>query len=198
MERIKKFLFNLAGEVYIPKYASLKYKKILHISDTPTVIYGSIIRLIKNINPDILIHTGDVADDIKLQMAPQLINSYRVKVTRFLSSITPYVKEKIIIVPGNHDDFEILKSINSIELIEEGSILNINGINFGLSHEFNNLPKKCNFYLYGHDKTITNKKEYLNGINNINIIYIEDNNIIKLNYPSGTDAYRTRKKKMGI
>lgn len=198
MERIKRFLFNLAGEIYIPKCASLNRKKILHISDTPTVIYGSIIRLIKNTNPDILIHTGDVADDIKLQMAPQLINSYRVKVTRFLSSAAPYVKDRLIIVPGNHDDFEILKSINSIEVINEGSILNINGINFGLSHYYHNLPKQCDLYLYGHDKFITNQKEYLNGIDNINIIYIEDMNIIKLSYPSGTDAHRTRKRKMGI
>ncbi|MCX7884082.1 MAG: metallophosphoesterase [Caloramator sp.] len=198
MEKIKKFLLNLVGEIYIPECASLKYKKILHISDTPTVIYESIIRLIKNTNPDILIHTGDVADDIKLQMAPQLINSYRVKVTRFLSSITPYVKDRIIIVPGNHDNIEILKSINSIEIMNEGSILNINGINFGLSHDYHGLPKKCDLYLYGHDKFMTDKKEYLNGIYNINIIYIEDMNIIKLSYPSGTDAHRTRKKKMGI
>ncbi|SKA96631.1 Calcineurin-like phosphoesterase [Caloramator quimbayensis] len=198
MEKIKRFLFNLAGEIYIPECASLNYRKIIHISDTPTVIYGSIIRLIKNTKPDILIHTGDVADDIKLQMAPQLINSYRVKVTRFLSSLSPYVKDRIIVVPGNHDDFETLKSINSIEIITEGSILNVDGISIGLSHDFYNLPNECNLYLYGHDKIITNQKEYLNGIDNINIINIEDMNIIKLHYPSGTDAHRTRKKKMGI
>ncbi|QCX33517.1 metallophosphoesterase [Caloramator sp. E03] len=198
MDNIKKILFNLSGKIYTPKYALGDYTKILHISDTPTTIYGSIINLAKKTNPDILIHTGDVADDIKLQMAPQLLNSYRVKVTRFLSSLTPYIKDRIIIVPGNHDNIDILKSINSVEILKEGSILNINDFKIGLSHSFNNLPKECTFYLYGHDKTLSNKKEYLNGIYYINIIDIERKKVIELSYPSGTDAYRTRKKKTGI
>lgn len=198
MDRIKNSILNLIGEIYIPKAASENYKKILHISDTPTGIYGSLIKLVKKTNPDVLIHTGDIADDIKLEMVPELVGSYRVRVNRFISNISPYIKDKIIIVPGNHDNMDVLKDIDTIDIIPEGTALEIYGIKIGLAHMFENLPSDCSLYMFGHCRTYIEDESYINGIDGISIINTENKDITKLYYPSGTDSHRTRKRKIGI
>ncbi|WDC84303.1 hypothetical protein PL321_00120 [Caloramator sp. mosi_1] len=68
----------------------------------------------------------------------------------------------------------------------------------GLSHKIQNLPKnKCDFYLYGHDKS-KGTENHLNGIYSINIIDIETRDVFHLKYPFGTDNYRLLRTKIGI
>ena len=56
---------------------SIKGPFILHISDTPTSYYANIERLLKQIRPTLLIHTGDLADEYKVGRIPEHLPGYR-------------------------------------------------------------------------------------------------------------------------
>lgn len=198
MEGFWKALYHMTGKVYIPNEALDSSLKILHISDTPSMIYRSIIRVIKRIQPDILVHTGDVVDDIKLEMLPQHIKKYRARARDFFHDLTPHVKDRLIVVPGNHDSTKVLNVIKGVEVYEEGSILYAYDMRIGLSHKPENLPDSCNYYMYGHCKTNFNDSKYLNGIDSMSVLKVQEDKVIKLFYPTGTDDYRLRRSKTGI
>lgn len=198
MKKIIKALYHISGRIYIPSSVLNNSPKIIHISDTPTVIYGEIIHLIKRLNPKCIIHTGDIADDIKLEIYPFKNEQYRKQTKSFINTLLNHVNSEIIFIPGNHDDIDFLKTFNNIKILEEGSTIDIDTFTFGVAHKFQNLPKdKCDYFLFGHD----NKEfldNYLNGINNINIIDTSKNKVFHLEYPIYTDNYRLLKRKIGI
>lgn len=198
MNIFKNTLSNLFGDIYVPKDAMGNYIKILHISDTPSSIYRSITRLVKKVNPDVLIHTGDIADDVKLEMVPKLIESYKARANRFLSDLSPFVRDKIIIVPGNHDDIDALDRRINVDVVQEGQTVNLYGVKIGLAHKSENLPSGCSLYMFGHKKTDIKDNRYINGIDNISIINIDNLSVIKLYYPYGTDNHRMRQRKIGF
>jgi predicted phosphodiesterase len=192
MENLYKSIYHIFGAIYVPK--DLRHSNALvHISDTPSFIYKAIIKMIKKIKPRVIIHTGDIVDDIKLEIRPQLIEVYKKEANKFINEISKYA-ELIILVPGNHDDFTKLRLKDNVKILNEGDVFIFDGIKLGLSHKYENLPLNCDFYLYGHDKNCL-KDYYLNGIKNINVI--KDKKIFKLCYPIGTDNYRLKISRMG-
>lgn len=193
-----KILYCITGKIYVPGDLIDSSVKILHISDTPSMIYKDILKLLKMVQPDILIHTGDIADEVKLEGMPQQIARYKARAADFLRSVGRYVKERIIIVPGNHDDEKVIGSIRNIEVYKEGSIIEAYGKRIGLAHMFDRLPENCDYYMYGHDKTVVDYPGYLNGLDSISILKIEKNETVKLFYPKGTDDFRFRRIKIGI
>lgn len=198
---MKKFvhtLYYISGKIYIPS-SLLKVKNtILHISDTPSNIYPELIRLVKKLSPDYIIHTGDVVDNIKLELYPFKLKEYEKLSINFIKSLTPLVKKEVIIVPGNHDYPYLLKDIPKVKLINEGETISINSTTIGLAHKFDKLPsKECSFYLYGHDKSSSSKK-FLNGIKNIHVIELDTHKVFHLKYPINTDSYRLLRTKIGM
>ncbi len=196
INRAKKLINRLRGQIHIPEEIyNNNEKKLLHISDTPDCIYHNMFNMIEDLDPDIIIHTGDLVDNIKLGNGAPL-NRY----SRGLEELLIFLKKKkdkdIYIVPGNHDSVEILgRKTEHIKLIEEGSILNIEGHDFGLAHYRGRLPLNSKINLYGHNKEIYNKegKLFLNGLLNINIVLIPSIKVIKLSYPLITDNARKYK-----
>jgi len=198
MKLLSQLFHYISGQIYIPEKLKNASKIIVHISDTPSQVYPSIIKLTSILKPDILVHTGDIVDDVKLEMVPDQLPCYLDKANSFLAALSQHVKESIILVPGNHDRVEMLDLCSNIKVFQEGAETKVHGITLGLSHKFENLPQSCDYYLYGHDKTSFDSKNYMNGIEFISIIDINSLDMTKLHYPSGTDNYRLRRIKIGI
>lgn len=198
MEEIIKITYHLFGGIYLTNECKLPGRKIVHISDTPSMIYGSIVKIIKKIMPDYIIHTGDIVDEVKLELMPQLVERYKIRANDFLEILSEGAGKKLIIVPGNHDRIEVLNLQSNVDILKEGDIITIENIIIGLSHDFNKLPEGCHFYMYGHNKDGSGMYRYLNGINFINIINIDEKTVTRLLYPIGTDDYRFKKGKIGI
>lgn len=198
MSILKSVLYHFTGQILIPECVENMSVKIVHLSDTPSQVYKSIIRFVSKVQPDILVHTGDIADDIKLEIMPSLIESYRYSANYLLGQLTQHVKQKIIIVPGNHDNIEVLDIRKNMFVYREGTIIDLHGISVGLAHKLDMLPSGCYYYLYGHDRSAGYDGRYLNGIEYINLIDPANREVLKLRYPTGTDDYRLKRTKIGI
>lgn len=198
MEEIWKILRHLTGGIYVPDELKNMSIKIMHISDTPSMIYRDLIRLIKTVKPHVLIHTGDIADEVKLEMLPYHVQKYKARANHFLKSISPYVQDRIIITLGNHDCREALHPLTKLEIYEQSTLLDIYGIKISISHYYEKLHAESAFFMYGHCRGNNDDPRYLDGIDSINIIKVDNLEVIKLLYPAGTDDYRFRKSKIGI
>lgn len=171
--------------------------KILHISDTPDNIYKFIFSVIDRLKPDYIIHTGDLADNIKLGSGAPL-NLYKKSVNDFMREFVRRDWVERYIVPGNHDDIETINRLakNKIFVYEEGDTIHIEGVKIGLAHYKENLPSNVEINLYGHDKTAIDNNDilYLNGLLDINIIVLPGKEVHKLSYPLKTDSGRQYKR----
>ncbi|MDR1966137.1 MAG: metallophosphoesterase [Synergistaceae bacterium] len=176
--------------------------KILHISDTPTCMYGYLARLLRRINPSVIVHTGDLADDIKLEIYPGDAERYRIAARR-LVNILEAPRRKVILALGNHDKRDLLPSLSSQCIICDNVMdITLFGEEFRISHYIGFiLDKPARYNLFGHSPepaSFTDEKDrlFLNGIEKMRLIDPEAR-MIFLNYPSGTDNARlTRRKRM--
>lgn len=191
MEKFKKIL----GLMYLPsEILNSNEIKILHISDTPTQIYPALKNFINKLNPEYIIHTGDLADDIKLEYNPKEILNYQKEVKPLMEILETSEAKKVFIVPGNHDNNEIINQLSQKSIIlSEGSIIKLHNKSIGVAHKLKNLPKNTSFNLYGHNLRMSDKPSkthYLNGITSINIIRLPSGKVTCLSYPWGTDYNR--------
>lgn len=195
-ENIKYIFSRAVGRFYIPSdLLQSTEKKILHISDTPTLLYPAVKDLVRTLKPDVVIHTGDLADDIKLELFPHNIEAYERAVKVFIRMIKEETAGGMYIVPGNHDSVEIIsKYIDKSRLVKEGEIITVGSCRVGLAHSSDKLPEGAQFNLYGHnfnapveseDKTV-----YLNGIRNIHVIFLPSYRVGKISYPWATNYHR--------
>ncbi|MCT4583749.1 MAG: metallophosphoesterase [Peptostreptococcaceae bacterium] len=209
---------SLLGYIHIPKHLKKilinnENEKILHITDTTRSTFYGIKKLIKDIKPTYIIHTGDLVDDIKLELSPRSEFIYEKYVLEILKIMLDENVKKIYIALGNHDRKNIIdKHINNnlkeedkkrIVLIEDIKDLEIQNIKCTLSHYPHRIKEQnTDFNFFGHSLELKSKIEdekiYLNGLENINIIFLKERNIIKLQYPYGTDDNRTKKGKIGL
>lgn len=195
VQSTSKTLKNLMNIPNIPDSINgSKEPKLLHISDTPSTHYPFFLRVIERLQPDYLIHTGDLVDDLKLESSPQLLPSYEKRLKRFLESLQRFGVKNIYVVPGNHDNIEILQKFSpTIHLLEEGEDILVEGIPFNLAHHPWNLRGNAYYSLYGHNfYKIPNKKDqfFLNGINNMYVILLHSKKVIPLEYPFGINTDR--------
>lgn len=161
--------------------------KIMHISDTPESIYAHIYKMVNYSQPDIIIHTGDIVDNLKLEdQGERLFDVYREKASEFISNLEKLSDARIIYVPGNHDNLNIItNNINSSEVITEGSIIELNGIKVALAHYPEKISSEAEINLFGHrgKTSFSDLDQYLNGISNINFLLLPSKEIYKINYP---------------
>ncbi|WP_456394603.1 metallophosphoesterase family protein [Thermococcus sp.] len=165
-------------------------RKIMHISDTPDNIYPFILNLIEKVRPDYTIHTGDLADNFKIERRPELKPKYADSVRRLLH-ILENAECEVYIVPGNEDDVEILRGlVGRSHIIAPGSIIEIEGLKLAVGHSYRDViaVKNADFKLYGHNFRLI--QGGLNGVLNINFILLPSKRIIKIQYPHGTNFER--------
>lgn len=171
---------------------------LLHISDTPSQFYPELKRIIKLIEPRYIIHTGDLADNIKIELSPSLLTKYKYEAKRLLDFLNSSNTENIYITIGNHDDYDFIdENKGKIKVFTRMGELVLNSTKFVFSHYWNNLKQeKADIYLFGHDienhTSITESVIYLNGILSINIINLDTMEVTSIKYPFGTDSARMK------
>jgi len=193
-ENLRYFVSQMLGQIYIPQQLkSTTEQKVLHLSDTPSTLYPAIGKLVHNLQPDIIIHTGDLVDDIKLEHNGHELITYQREVGPLIKMLENSPARAIYIVPGNHDHLGVLSSNTTrARLLTEGDIVCINNRTFGLAHKMKHLPQRADFNLYGHNfKQPQHKTDlYLNGLQQINVILLPSNEIIKIPYTWATNRDR--------
>jgi predicted phosphodiesterase len=177
--------------------------KILHISDTPTCMYGYLARLLRRVNPSVVVHTGDLADNIKLEMYPNDAGRYRAAVKR-LVDILAAPHRRAILALGNHDKRDLLPPIPSQCIICDNVMdTTLCGEKFRISHHIGFiLEKPARYNLFGHSPepaSFTDEEDrfFLNGIERMRLIDPEEG-MTPFNYPSGTNEARLIRRKRRV
>lgn len=183
----------------IPKEIFEFEEMIIHISDTPDVVFSYIRRLIKILKPKVLIHTGDMVDNIKLEFNQTKINLYEKK----LQDLMMIFKEidQVYYCLGNHDDLQVInKYLGAHEtLVLEGQHFASN-CKLAFAHEQKNIKSTdVDFIMYGHcpDVEILDKK-YLNGLDWIYVIDGKTRRVAKIPYPKDINDFRLKRHSLGL
>jgi predicted MPP superfamily phosphohydrolase len=179
-------------------------KKLLHISDTPSSFFGELARLISIIKPDYIVHTGDLVDNIKLELFPGSLWRYERDVKKLIKLLEQSSAEKIYLTMGNHDDIHTVEKLcERSHIINESEIVVIEGLKFAIAHDIEKILNKsatCN--LFGHNLTqksgYSDGRLYLNGITSINLIELKSMSYYNYPYPAGTDDNRLGRGKIGL
>lgn len=202
---LKKVFKNFSSGIYdfknrykLPnEYHNSEELKIMHISDTPESIYSHIYKMLSYSRPDVIIHTGDLVDNLKLETAgAEMLPLYQKKSAEFISNLEKLTNARIIYVPGNHDNLQIIEANKKrSEIINEGSIIELDGVKIGLSHYPEKLPVGADINLYGHNQQQRSGKDnkYFNGILNINYLLLPSKENYKIDYPWTVDQGRQYK-----
>lgn len=193
--KLIKKLLSFIIPIHIPESVKNRSGKILlHIGDVSSWGYPYIKRLIKKIKPDVLVHTGDLADEFKVGRIPDHILPYKKAVPRILKIMEKYANE-VYIVPGNNDleDF-ITENITKSKIVQANTVIDIYGIPFLLCHMVMDIDGDAEFYLYGHGPTgdthnfykPENGKVFSNAFYAPAVIFLEDKSYVGLkNYNGG-------------
>ena len=168
---------------------------LLHVSDTPSCVYGYLRRVLHRIRPQWLVHTGDVADEVKLELWPHSRGHYRDRVRR-LARILREEEIPCIVASGNHDDPEILEDLLACRrVIRRGETLDLGSLRVRVAHDYRDVathPAEVN--LFGHDLTRRSGEEegrlFLNGLEHMHLVDLTTREVTLLPYPSGTDDER--------
>ena len=204
MLSIKKFIYNTIKKLYISsELLKSEEKKLLHISDTPLCFYSDLKRLIGGLKPAYIVHTGDLTDNIKLELYPALIHEHE-KGVKVLADMLEASGAEVILAIGNHDNIDVVnKHFVRSRIIIEAETINLEGLSFRISHFPKGVQENPSRYnLFGHDLTLKNgcidDKLYFNGITYISIIGLESGEFTTLNYPLYTNDARVGRRKVGL
>ncbi len=177
---------------------SAEERKIMHLSDTPDNIYPFVLNLIEKTRPDYIIHTGDLADNFKIERRPELKDRYTASV-RELIRMLENSRSKVYIIPGNEDDVEILRGlVQKSHIVAPGSIIEIEGLKLAVGHSYMDVLtiEGVDFKLYGHNFRLIPRG--LNGVLSINFILLPSRRVLKIKYPHGTNFERGYKMWRGM
>ena len=205
MLNLKKIVNIVTGKTYIDNSLFEDDSPLmLHISDTPSQFYPELSRIIAIIKPMYIVHTGDLADDIKIELSPSLLTKYRYESKKLLKILNSSTAKEVYISLGNHDDYDFInENKGRINVYSKVGVLNINKDKFAFSHYYSCLDNiKADVYLFGHNikfkNSITDFGIYLNGILSINIINLVTLEIKCMKYPFGTDSARMKQNRIRI
>jgi predicted phosphodiesterase len=189
-------LLGLLNRPYLhPALLAAERPLILHISDTPRPAFPYVYRLVRQLAPEYLVHTGDIVDDIKLEIRPQEVGAYRREIETFLPRLEQAPVGTIYLVPGNHDDTSVLQACATrAEFLPEGTTLDLAGLSVAVSHKYDETIEQADFYLFGHTPVPDHHERgamvCLNGVSTITVIETPSRRLHMLPYPSGTDSVR--------
>lgn len=192
LETVNRHLSGLFDLFYIPKEISSQSGQfVVQVSDTPRTFYRSLRRLIDMLEPPLLIHCGDLVDDVKIGLRPQNMDLYE-RGLRELGGVLRSVPGKVMIALGNHDNPELVQKI--LPFCQWGQKLewSYQGLSGRLCHYADQIDGD-GWNLYGHDGTpnqLTDKVRRLNGQLSINLIRISDGQLFQLDYPRFVDDHR--------
>lgn len=207
LERVKENAIYIIGEISIPKaLIGSKGPLMVHISDTPLVSYDPIRRVLKKLDPDYLIHSGDVVDNIKLGLDATRIDLYKRHLKQFDKTLKCAPKAKKWIALGNHDDACALReAVEDVTIIphEEGLVIEIEHKRVAISHYYRKIVHlEADFYFFGHHleqrSQVIDNRFIINGIEQIFVYDFSSSQYYSLRYPIGTDDARLLRSRIGI
>ena len=137
--KIKSFLSGASG------------KTIFHVSDTSTELYPLLVELLDLIKPDVIIHTGDLADEYKVGRHEEDLPPYR----RALDELAGILKDAnclIYVTPGNNDSIPDIEKYG-FNVLPNGSTCELFGIKLALDHTPIVSAYNVDFAVYGHGAT---------------------------------------------
>ena len=148
------FTTPYAEKILLPEGVdSIKGAKILHIGDTYSKHYPYFKKLISVIKPDIIIHTGDMADEVKVGRIPGTRYEYRSKI-KFITDTLNESEARVIIVPGNNDvEEDIREFIPRAEVYPENTIITLDGVECRIGHMVMHMTFDKKWSFYGHGFT---------------------------------------------
>lgn len=153
-ESIYSTIPNERRAVEIPAHL-LNYKgeKLLHIGDIPLDGYPFIKKLIRKAKADIIVHTGDLCDNLKAGRKEEDIPLYKDYIPTLIKCMENHAKQ-VFIVRGNNDLPEYVQKIaDKSKVVEPNTIVTLFGKDFLLCHRVIDLEGKADVYLYGHGPT---------------------------------------------
>ncbi len=127
---------------------------LLHIGDTHSAHYEYYRKLILAVKPDVIVHTGDFADELKAGRVESARTAWRREVPR-LFDIMKASGARIITVIGNNDVQSVLADLPEFNLCEPNTVIELCGKRICLTHEVWRIDKnvEADIFLYGHGPT---------------------------------------------
>jgi predicted phosphodiesterase len=196
--KVKEQLLGILEIPYVSEeLAEMKRPLLLHVSDTPGMTYSFIGRLVRRLGPEFIVHTGDMADEVKLELAPAQVGEYRSRLQRLLRILRSGAPLEVYLVPGNHDKRSVIEELSAGErIVQEGTTISLGEYRIRLDHDFHETgdEEEADFHLFGHNVEIGSaysaQPVRLNGITHIHVLSLADGCIHTLPYPAGTDSAR--------
>lgn len=205
MHPLKRIHCFLAGYVYVDtSQIENQNATVLHISDTPLRFFPALKRLIAELNPTYIVHTGDLVDNIKLQLYPGSIHRYNRNLATLIEILESSSAKEIYLALGNHDHPEsVKKAVRRSTLIDGVENFTIENVPVRISHYPKAIlesPETLNFF--GHDLSletaVREDKYYFNGISDIYLIDLKTFHARVFPYPWGTDDDRLKKTRTSL
>ncbi len=170
----------------------------LHVSDTPSAFYPELRRVIGILDPEYILHTGDLVDNLKLQLYPSLSVRYERELAALLRLLDSSRAREIYIALGNHDDeAAVSRRAGRARIYPEGGRVTLGGIDIAFGHYAPSSPaadSPARLYLYGHDLSRPSYRgrdgAYLNGVEAMHLIDLGSGRYVALDYPVGTESAR--------
>ncbi len=136
-----------------PELYTIKGKRVLHIGDTESRYYPYFKKLIEEVKPDVIIHTGDMSDEVKVGRIPGTKNEYISKI-KVIAGAMRESNARLIVVPGNNDlEADIKTILPEAEVLPVNSIVEIDGIECRVGHQVNKMSFDRKWHFYGHGFT---------------------------------------------
>ncbi|MBO5747230.1 MAG: metallophosphoesterase [Clostridia bacterium] len=144
---------------------------ILHISDTATWQYASLSELLSIVRPDLIIHTGDCADEYKVGRKEGDREPYEAAIKKLIK-ILQEPDCPIIFTYGNNDDILLLEGEKNVTIMQNHTEFERFGVKFMIDHYPYYDTVDVDFAMYGHSarfdphyppKDSAGEPVYLNG-----------------------------------
>jgi len=143
------------GEIPLPDWLErCRGSILLHISDTDSANYPYYKKLIETVRPDILLHTGDMANEVKVGRMPETEYEYRTKIRWLLAQMDACSAKRILIVPGNNDLPDAIRAYcPRAEILPENEDQLLDGETCRLGHAILHMTWGSPWTFYGHGYT---------------------------------------------
>jgi len=199
-----RLLARLSGSLAIPAEAEHVRFPLLHVSDTPSVFYPDLARLLAAVRPLFVVHTGDLADEVKIRGGVLDRALYERKTGALLEILEASLAARVFLLMGNHDDPATVRRLaRRAEVLEGCALLDLDGVRIAAAHRPEDLwGHAADLNLYGHDTSVlppdADGRLYLNGNVRIRVIDLESRAVLSIDYPRSVHDARQKKRKTGL
>ena len=137
-------------EIPLPDFSEFTGERVLHIGDTESNTYPYYRKLIQEFKPQVILHTGDFADEVKIGRHPEYLYEYTVK-AKAIIEIMRESGARMIFVVGNHDVKEVLEELApDAEIFDALGEVEISGLSCRVGHRPVDMVFDRKYCFYGH------------------------------------------------